>query len=159
MMKKVGFVVDHVVQDAVANDKCCRSMTSKVARSQAHLVLRRLVIAMRRQIGLVDARKPGDATADLALKQFAANHLAQKRHAAKAHAVTRPAVKAHAAIRLDATVVDEPTADHGHHAAVPMNRSRAPHRVRKLVVRKVFGATTTLSSSMTTMPTVLAAAC
>lgn len=149
MMKKASFVVDHVVQDAVANDKCCRSMTSKVARSQAHLVLRRRVIAMRPRIDLVDARKPGDATAALALKQFAG-----KRRAAKVHAA-----KVHAAIRLDATVVVEPTAGHGHHVAVPMNRSHALPRVRKLVVRKVFGAMTTLSSSMTTMPTALAAAC
>jgi hypothetical protein len=113
---------------------------------------------MRPRIDLADARKPADAIAARALKRLAgklraANQLGPIHPAAKAP-VAIPLV----AIHLGAMVVD-PTAVHGRHVAAPMNRSHVPSRVRKLVGPKVSGAMTILSSSMTTTPTALAAAC
>jgi hypothetical protein len=126
------------------------------------------VISIRPPIDHADAKKLADAIAARALNQLAAkprvaNRPAPKHPALNLPALNFPVAKARvampfAAIRLGATVVD-PTAVQGRHVAAPMNRSHAPSRVQKLVGRKASGAMTTLSSSMTTMPTALAAAC
>lgn len=134
---------------------------------------RRRVVTIRPQIDLADVRKQvavnaAHAANRLAVKQVAVNRLAVnlpalKRHAAILHAAKDHAVILHAVIRLGAKAVD-PTEALGHHAVVPKNRPHAPlparkRPARKLAAPKAFVAMTTLSSSMTTMPTVSAAAC
>ncbi len=155
--KMASSVVAHAVHDVAANDKCCRSKTLKAVEPLGHrtpLAPRRRAMTIPLRIDHADARKRADGIAAHAENQLGANRveaklLALKRLAAKAHAEIP-----HATIRLDATVAD-PTEVHARHAVELKSLSRAP----KFAAQKASVAMTTLSSSMTTMQTVSAAAC
>lgn len=115
-------------------------------------------MTIRPQIDLADVRKQVVVSGAHAANRFAVKQVAANRFAVNLPALKLHAAILHAAIRLGAKAVD-PTEALGHHAVVTKNRPHAPLPARKLAARKAFVAMTTLSSSMTTMPTVSAAAC
>jgi hypothetical protein len=163
MVRKMSFADARVAPDAVANAKLCRSKTSKVDLSALHRKLpERPLPAMTipPPIDRVDATNQLDVIADHAASDR--SRPVAKVRVETVHAANSGEVKLAGAIPFGATraaviAVDRIEA-HAHPAAELTSQLQNRFPALNRDARKVSVAMTISSISMTTMPTVLAAA-
>lgn len=158
--KMASSAVAHAVHAAAANDNCCRSTMWIAAEPPVHRKLpahSHHAMTIHLRIDHADARKRADASVAPAVNRLAVNPLAENRLAERLPVAIDLAVIPLAVIPRDATRAGliEPLA---RHVADPKNQPPARSLARKPGGPKVSVATTTLSSLMTTMQTVSAAA-